>query len=99
MSNDEVERFRAAKAFINETIVDALGVRAFLFPLKLERCSTRADLARLLPDYAKAIARFRGEAETGSSSNALRSSLSGRRCARLGSRSPPSMRAATRCDG
>ena len=57
-------RFRAAKAFINETIVDALGVRAFLFTLKLERCSTRADLAALLPNYEKAIRKFRGEAET-----------------------------------
>ncbi len=45
VSKDEFARFRAAKEFINETIVDALGVRAFLFTLKLERCSTRADLA------------------------------------------------------
>jgi hypothetical protein len=64
VTRDELARFRAAKAFINETIVDALGVRAFLFTLKLERCSTRADLAALLPDYAKAIRKFRGEAET-----------------------------------
>ena len=45
-------------------LADALGVRAFLFTLKLERCSTRADLAALLPDYEKAIRKFRGEAET-----------------------------------
>ena len=64
VSKDELARFRAAKVFINETIVDALGVRAFLFTLKLERCSTRDDLAKLLPGYAKAIAKFRGEAET-----------------------------------
>lgn len=64
VTRDELARFRAAKAFINETIVDALGVRAFLFTLKLERCSTRADLTALLPDYAKAIRKFRGESET-----------------------------------
>ena len=64
VTRDELARFRAAKAFINETIVDALGVRAFLFTLKLERCSTRQDLAALLPDYEKAIRKFRGEAET-----------------------------------
>ena len=64
VTRDELARFRAAKAFINETIVDALGVRAFLFTLKLERCSTRAHLAALLPDYEKAIRKFRGEAET-----------------------------------
>ena len=64
VTRDELARFRAAKAFINETIVDALGVRAFLFTLKLERCSTRQDLLALLPDYEKAIRKFRGEAET-----------------------------------
>ena len=64
VTRDELVRFRAAKAFINETIVDALGVRAFLFTLKLERCSTRAELAALLPDYEKSIRKFRGEAET-----------------------------------
>jgi hypothetical protein len=63
-SRDELVRFRAAKAFINETLVDALGVRAFLFTLKLERCSTRAELAALLPDYEKAIRKFRGDAES-----------------------------------
>jgi hypothetical protein len=35
-----------------------------MFTLKLERCSSRAELAALLPDYAKAIAKGRGEAET-----------------------------------
>ena len=64
VTTDELKRFRAAKAFINETIVDALGVRAFLFTLKLERCSTREELVRLLPDYTKAIRKFRGEAES-----------------------------------
>jgi hypothetical protein len=64
VTQDDLARFRAAKSFINETIVDALGVRAFMFTLRLERCSTRAELALLLPDYAKSIGKFRGEAET-----------------------------------
>ena len=64
VTRDELARFRAAKSFINETVVDALGVRAFLFTLKLERCSTRQDLAALMPDYEKSIRKFRGEAET-----------------------------------
>ena len=55
VTRDELARFRAAKAFINETIVDALGVRAFLFTLKLERCSTQQDLAALLPDYTEQL--------------------------------------------
>ena len=52
---DEVGRFRIAKAFMNDTIVDTLGIRAFLFTLRLERCATRADLKALLPDYAQAL--------------------------------------------
>ena len=52
---DQVAHFRVAKAFMNETIVDALGIRAFMFTLKLEKCATGADLATLLPDYAQAL--------------------------------------------
>lgn len=52
---DQLAQFRVAKAFMNDTIVDALGIRAFMFTLKLERCATAADLATLLPDYAQAL--------------------------------------------
>ena len=52
---DQVAHFRVAKAFMNETIVDALGIRAFMFTLKLEKCATGADLATLLPDYAQSL--------------------------------------------
>ena len=52
---DQIASFRIAKAFMNDTIVDALGVRAFFFTLKLERCATPADLNTLLPDYAQAL--------------------------------------------
>ena len=55
VSNDPVKRFRVAKAFMNETIVDARGIRAFGFTLKLERCSTQQDLAALLPDFSEAL--------------------------------------------
>ena len=54
-SGDPVVNFRTAKAFMNETIVDARGIRAFGFTLKLERCSTQADLAALLPDFTEAL--------------------------------------------
>ena len=52
---DELAGFRVAKAFMNETIVDTRGVRAFGFTLRLERCATRADLVALLPDYTEAL--------------------------------------------
>ena len=64
VSDRELARFRRAQAFIQETIVDAMGVRAFMFTLKLERCVTRAELAALLPEYEKAIVKFRDEAQT-----------------------------------
>ena len=59
---DEVGRFRIAKAFMNDTIVDALGIRAFVFTLRLERCATRADLKTLLPDYTQMLTKKRRDA-------------------------------------
>ena len=64
VTDRELSLFRRAKAFINETVVDAIGVRAFMFTLKLERCSTRAELAELMPEYEKAIAKVRDEDQT-----------------------------------
>jgi hypothetical protein len=55
VSTDEFARFRKAQAFMNETIVNALGIRSFMFTLKLEHCATRADLAAIMPDYVKAL--------------------------------------------
>jgi hypothetical protein len=53
--DDRVANFRVAKAFMNETIVDALGIRAFGFTLRLERCATTEDLVAILPSYAEAL--------------------------------------------
>jgi len=52
---DRLANFRVAKAFMNDTIVDALGIRAFGFTLKLERCATADDLVPLLPAYTEAL--------------------------------------------
>lgn len=54
---DEAGRFRLAHKFMTTSVVNALGIRAFFFTLKLERCATRKDLFDLLDDYAKAIAK------------------------------------------
>ena len=53
--DDRVANFRVAKAFMNEAIVDALGIRAFRFTLRLERCATTEDLVAILPSYAEAL--------------------------------------------
>lgn len=54
---DEAGRFRAAHKFMTQSVVNTLGIRAFFFTLKLERCATRSDLLALLGDYSKAIAK------------------------------------------
>jgi hypothetical protein len=63
-TGDELERFRIAKDFMNDTIVNALGIWAFGLTLRLEKCVTREDLAALLTDYAAALVKKldRGEA-------------------------------------
>jgi hypothetical protein len=63
--DDELARFRLAKAFMNDTIVDALGIRAFTFTLRLERCATREDLEALLEEYTAALVRKLDRAEAG----------------------------------
>jgi hypothetical protein len=60
---DEFERFRAAKQFMNDTIVDALGIKSFFFTMKLERAAVLADLRDLAGPYREAIAKARGEDE------------------------------------
>ncbi len=54
------EKFRAALKFMNDSAVDLLGLRAFFFTLKLEKCYTAQDLINLLPDFSKAIAKSNG---------------------------------------
>jgi hypothetical protein len=54
-------RFRAVQKFMNDGAVDALGLRAFFFTLKLEKCFTLDDLRALLPEFAKVVAKGAGE--------------------------------------
>ena len=60
---DEFTRFRAAKDFMNTTIVDAMGIKSFFFTLKLERAGNVADLRELAPAYRQALAKAAGEGE------------------------------------
>lgn len=47
------------RQFMNETAVEAVGLRAFMFTLKLERCSTKQELTDVLPDYHRILAKGR----------------------------------------
>ena len=62
---DEFMRFRAAQQFMNETAVDNMGaLKKFTFTLKLERCSTRQDLANLVDDYEFSLTKSIGKDAT-----------------------------------
>jgi hypothetical protein len=54
---DTDERFRSAQRFMNESIVNALGLRAIFFTLKLERCSNLTDLNGLVEAYHQALSK------------------------------------------
>lgn len=56
----EAERFLRARQYMNDKVVDSLKLRAFFFVLKLEKCSTRQELAELLPDFEKALTKASG---------------------------------------
>jgi hypothetical protein len=59
----EVDRFYAARQFLNETVVNAVGLRSFFFTLKLEKANSLPDLRLLLPDYFKLIEKGTGRIE------------------------------------
>ena len=50
-----------AKQFLNETAVAVLGLRAFLFTLKLEHCYTVDELRGILPEYRRVVTKAKGE--------------------------------------
>jgi len=52
-----LERFADGQRYLNETAADKLGLRSFLFVLKIEKCSTAADLLALLPEFEQSIAK------------------------------------------
>ena len=54
-----------AKQFINESAVAVLGLRAFLFTLKLEHCYTEAEIRGILPEYRRVVSKAKGEAFAG----------------------------------
>jgi hypothetical protein len=59
--NEGLPPLQLTRAFINETAVAALGLRAFLFTLKLERAYTKAELNELLPEYRRVLAKAKGD--------------------------------------
>lgn len=50
-----------AKQLLNESAVAVLGLRAFLFTLKLEHCYTAEELRGILPEYQRVVTKAKGE--------------------------------------
>lgn len=57
---EAAERFRTAQKLMNDTVADAVGVRAVFFTIKLERCFKAEELLALLPDYTRLMGKARG---------------------------------------
>ncbi len=51
----------AAKQLMNETAFANLGLRAYMFTLKLEHCYTGEELLGLLPDFTRLLTTAKGE--------------------------------------
>ena len=50
------------RQFMNESSVAALGLRAFMFTLKLERCYSKEELLGLLPEYKRVLGKAKDQA-------------------------------------
>jgi len=58
---DIVPPAQQAKQLLNESAVAVLGLRAFLFTLKLEHCYTVEELRAILPEYRRVVTKAKGE--------------------------------------
>jgi hypothetical protein len=69
---DESARVGRAKTFMKETLAAGRGQRATDFTARITRCSTRAELVQLLPEYEKSIASVSGDIEADMLADRLR---------------------------
>jgi len=60
-AKDSFTRFREAKNFMNTTIVEALGIKSFMFTMKLERANGLDELADLVDAFRTALAGAKGD--------------------------------------
>ena len=68
-------RVAKAKTFMKNTLTAGMGPRASEFSARIDSCSTRAELAQLLPDYEKAIVSVSGDLEADMLADRLRKLL------------------------
>lgn len=63
MPADAITPAAAARKFMNNSVVDHLGLRAFLFTLKLERCDSQREFLEILPEYRRQLRKVLGNTE------------------------------------
>jgi hypothetical protein len=68
-------RYAAAKELMNGLVVDAVGLRSLLFVLSLEKTSSLADLAALLPRFEKLVSKSVGPVAAGTMTAQMRKVL------------------------
>jgi hypothetical protein len=61
--DDVYAQFREASGLMRELAGDSMGMKAFFFILKIEKCSTLEDLGKLVPELAGAVTRQRGRTD------------------------------------
>ena len=54
------DRFREASGMVRELVRESFGMKAFFFTLKVEKCSTPADLRALLPEIETQLVKAKG---------------------------------------
>ena len=59
ISMHQIPPLGLVRQFMNETTVAALGLRAFMFTLKLERAGTKVELTDLVPEYQRLLTKSR----------------------------------------
>jgi hypothetical protein len=58
---DLIPPAQQVKQLLNETAVAVLGLRSFLFVLKLEHAYTAEDLRAIFPEYRRVVAKAKGD--------------------------------------
>ena len=56
-ADDAFSRFHMAQEFMNQSIVNLLGIKAFFFTLRLERASNLNDLRELVEPYCELVSK------------------------------------------
>jgi hypothetical protein len=62
-SDEGANRFPEARKFMNDTVVNAAGLKSFMITLKLEKAETLQDLRDIFHDYRTLIEKGSGKTE------------------------------------